>query len=79
MENRNWFRKLDTSWTCNRIMGEEFNCCRPHFIIDMEQSAVKIKTYYCGRYLGTEIVESENDVDGLIQALVEARDIVFPN
>lgn len=53
MDERNWFRRLDSSWICDR-MGEDFNCCPPHLIIDMGKDGVKISTYYCGRTIKTE-------------------------
>lgn len=76
MDERNWFRKLDHSWACDRMNGC-IQCSRPHLIIEFEQGKVRLDTFYSGRILKTENFRTKEEIDGFIKALKETRDIVF--
>ena len=76
MNNRNWFKNHDRSWTCERSCGE-IECCIPHLFIEFEKGSVVIKTFNSGKTVKTEIFQSKDEVDGLIEALKESRDIAF--
>ena len=76
MENRNWFKHHDRSWTCERSCGE-IECCVPHLFIEFRKGFVVIKTFNSGKIVKTEIFQSKNEIDGFIEAVQEARDIAF--
>ena len=73
MDERNWFRRLDHSWICDRMNGG-IDCCIPHLIIDFEKGLIKISTWYSGRTIKTEFFRSKEEIDGFIEALKEEQE-----
>lgn len=76
MENRNWFKHPDRSWTCERSYGE-MECCVPHLFIEFGKGSIVIKTFNSGKTVKAESLETKDEADALIEALQEARDIAF--
>ena len=76
MNNRNWFKKTDRSWTCERSYGE-IECYVPHLVIEPKKDLVIIKTYNSGKGVKTEEFKSKDEIDGFIESVQEARDIAF--
>ena len=74
MKKRNWFESLDPD---TRIICDEQGAesCLPFIYLRHSEYGLEIKTWHSGYYGTAEMIETEEDLDSLIEALQKAKKV----